>query len=224
LRVELIIDTAVFALTTALFVDGDIRWQVHIPSHLGHQEILGPTILSGFEETGLALDELTTIGVTIGPGSFSGLRMGLGFAKGLSRGLIENGQSVNLLGINVLDAFLFDPRLDAIEGEILALMDAGRDRYFARSRTKQSFKPPFQGIVSEILHDQKKLDGFEAVISGPFRDFDASANLGAIVSHGPGAHGLYRALCSSHAVTQIKPLYLREADATVSQKLRLNLG
>lgn len=49
----------------------------------GHQERLAPLVAEVMAEAGVAFDQLDRIGVTVGPGSFTGLRVGLAFAKGL---------------------------------------------------------------------------------------------------------------------------------------------
>ncbi len=61
-----------------------------------------PGLLTGLlDEAGLALGEVTRIGVVNGPGSFTGLRMGLAFARGL--GLVLG---CPVLGISLLQAAL----------------------------------------------------------------------------------------------------------------------
>jgi tRNA threonylcarbamoyladenosine biosynthesis protein TsaB len=222
LSLDLVIDTAVFALTAGLFENGKLIWQAQNPTHLGHQEALGPLILGGFEETGFSIDQIDSIAVSSGPGSFSGLRMGMGFAKGFAQGLWQMGHEVRLVGINVLDAFLYDQELDLYEGDVLALLDAGRGRYYARSRCGGEFTSSWQGKISNLGQDQDELAVYEAIICGPFRDRDMETDFHAHIRHGPSPMGLWRAQNSSQALSEIKPIYLREADATVSQKPKLS--
>lgn len=49
----------------------------------GHQERLAPLVAEVMAEAGVGFDRLDRVGVTVGPGSFTGLRVGLAFAKGL---------------------------------------------------------------------------------------------------------------------------------------------
>jgi tRNA threonylcarbamoyladenosine biosynthesis protein TsaB len=53
----------------------------------GHQERLAPLTQEVMARAGLAFAELDRIAVTLGPGSFTGLRVGLAFAKGLGLAL-----------------------------------------------------------------------------------------------------------------------------------------
>jgi tRNA threonylcarbamoyladenosine biosynthesis protein TsaB len=53
----------------------------------GHQERLAPLAQEVMARAGLAFADLDRIAVTLGPGSFTGLRVGLAFAKGLGLAL-----------------------------------------------------------------------------------------------------------------------------------------
>src|SRR5678815_1575047 len=53
----------------------------------GHQERLAPMAQAVMAEAGLSFDKLDRIAVTVGPGSFTGLRVGIAFAKGLALAL-----------------------------------------------------------------------------------------------------------------------------------------
>ena len=65
----------------------------------GHQERLAPLVAEVMGEAGVAFDRLDRIGVTVGPGSFTGLRVGLAFAKGLGVAL-----DVPVVGVGTLAA------------------------------------------------------------------------------------------------------------------------
>lgn len=91
----------------------------------GHAEILFDRIGTLLERNGLAYERLTRVAVTTGPGSFTGLRIGLSAARGL--GL---ARSIPVLGIPTLLAL----SLAAPEaGPVSVLLDARRDEaYFQR--------------------------------------------------------------------------------------------
>ena len=87
-----------------------------------HSSILIPTIKNILEMMDLTLQDIDGIAVSLGPGSFTGLRIGLGVAKGLSY-----ARSLPLMGIPTLDALAFSfkeipclicPILDAKKEEI----------------------------------------------------------------------------------------------------------
>ncbi len=52
-----------------------------------------------FEESGISAEELTAVAVSMGPGSYTGLRIGVSFAKGLCYGL-----NIPLIGVGTLDS------------------------------------------------------------------------------------------------------------------------
>ncbi len=54
------------------------------PCHREHNERLPVLIESMFKNYNVSLDDIDAIAVNIGPGSFTGLRIGLGFAKGIA--------------------------------------------------------------------------------------------------------------------------------------------
>jgi tRNA threonylcarbamoyladenosine biosynthesis protein TsaB len=75
---------------------------------------------------GLAASDLDGIGVCIGPGSYTGLRVGLSFARGLA--LVDDLPAV---GIGSLELVALAGRNAGAGGRILSLLDAGRDRVYA---------------------------------------------------------------------------------------------
>ena len=90
--------------------------------HRGHQERLAAMVAEAMTQADAAFPELGGIGVTIGPGSFTGLRVGLAFAKGLAIAL-----GVPCVGVGVLEALAAST--DA-RGRVLAAIDAKRDQAY----------------------------------------------------------------------------------------------
>ncbi|MFH1850980.1 MAG: tRNA (adenosine(37)-N6)-threonylcarbamoyltransferase complex dimerization subunit type 1 TsaB [Candidatus Neomarinimicrobiota bacterium] len=82
----LALDTATEICSVALVTDGRLQQKVeaHIPRQ--HAEQLPLFYRELIERSGQAPAELDGIAVSIGPGSFTGLRIGLSFAKGLAYG------------------------------------------------------------------------------------------------------------------------------------------
>lgn len=88
----------------------------------GHQERLAPLTRELMDEAGIGFGDLTRIGVTVGPGSFTGLRVGLAFAKGLSAAL-----SIPAVGVGTLEALAH-----GIDGFVVAVLDARRDQVYVQ--------------------------------------------------------------------------------------------
>ncbi|EJL37250.1 universal bacterial protein YeaZ [Caulobacter sp. AP07] len=95
----LAVDTCLAASSIAV-LDGDtVRAARSEPMTRGHQERIAVLAREVMGEAGVKFPDLTRIAVTVGPGSFTGLRVGLSFAKGLATAL-----SIPCVGINSLEA------------------------------------------------------------------------------------------------------------------------
>jgi len=83
----LALDTCLAACSVAV-LDGDrIAAAACEVMERGHQERLAPLVRDTMARAALAFSDLDRIAVTLGPGSFTGLRVGLAFAKGLGLAL-----------------------------------------------------------------------------------------------------------------------------------------
>lgn len=98
-----------------------------------HSSILIPAIKDMLETVDLRIKEIEGIAISIGPGSFTGLRIGLGVAKGLSYAC-----SLPLLGIPTLDVlayslkgipYLICPILESKKNEIYSALFRGGDNF-----------------------------------------------------------------------------------------------
>lgn len=115
----LAVDTALGACQAAV-LDGDRAIALGEVMARGHQERLAPLAAEAMARAGLAFAALDRIAVTVGPGSFTGLRVGLAFAKGLGLAL-----ELPVLGIGTLAALAWSPEPVGI---VAAVVDAGRGR------------------------------------------------------------------------------------------------
>jgi tRNA threonylcarbamoyladenosine biosynthesis protein TsaB len=87
-----------------------------------HTVELAPAIAEAFERTGMKMDALAAVAAATGPGSFTGLRVGLALSKGLAI-----ARRLVLIGVPTLDALA---AAQPTQGEtpLLALLRAGRGR------------------------------------------------------------------------------------------------
>ena len=86
----------------------------------GHAELLFPRIEALLARNGLSYADLTRIAVTTGPGSFTGLRVGLAAARGLGLTL-----AIPVVGVPTLTALSL-----AATGAFAVLIDARRDEAY----------------------------------------------------------------------------------------------
>ncbi|MFN3512407.1 MAG: tRNA (adenosine(37)-N6)-threonylcarbamoyltransferase complex dimerization subunit type 1 TsaB [Phenylobacterium sp.] len=116
----LALDTCLSACSAAVVEDGRVRASLSEAMARGHQERLAPLVAEVVAASGMTFADLDRIAVTVGPGSFTGLRVGLAFAKGLGAAL-----GVPVVGIGSLEA-LAEPQ----SGVVLAALDARRDQVY----------------------------------------------------------------------------------------------
>ena len=122
----LALDTSSSAITVALY-DGESVLAEHTDRSgtPRHGEVLAPAIQRLVESGGVAITDLTDIAVGVGPGPFTGLRIGLVTARVLGFTL-----GIPVHGVCSLDVLAADADL---EGEFLVAADARRrEVYFAR--------------------------------------------------------------------------------------------
>jgi len=119
--VILAIDTATRAISVALAeADGLVAeetWQ----SDNNHTMELAPAVEKLLAKAGVKAERLTALAVAIGPGSFTGVRIGLGFAKGLALAC-----DLKLIGVRTLDITI--RALPTTELRAIAVVQAGRSR------------------------------------------------------------------------------------------------
>lgn len=119
----LVIDTALGLCTVAAFEDERLLAVRSEAMTRGHQERLGGFLREVADKAG-GFETLDRIGVTVGPGSFTGLRVGLAFAQGLGAALDRP-----VVGVSALDAL----RASAPDARtVAALIDARRGQVYAR--------------------------------------------------------------------------------------------
>ena len=95
----------------------------------GHAERLMPMIESVLRATSVSFDDLGRIAVTTGPGSFTGVRIGIAAARGLSLAL-----DIPAVGIGSLEALALPVCQANTEGTAVAILDARRGEVYALAK------------------------------------------------------------------------------------------
>jgi tRNA threonylcarbamoyladenosine biosynthesis protein TsaB len=91
----------------------------------GHAEALMPLIARVIEQSGIGFASLDRIAVTTGPGSFTGLRVGLSAARGI--GLAANKP---VIGLTTLSAFAAPVVSESGEHPVMSAIDARHDQVY----------------------------------------------------------------------------------------------
>ena len=117
----LAVDTSTTQVGIALYdgqrVIGESLWH----GKLRHTTSLAPEIDAIFKRTNQKMDDLTALGVALGPGSFTSLRVGLSLIKGLAL-----ARHLPLIGIPTLD--ILAAAQPVRENRLAAVLQAGRGR------------------------------------------------------------------------------------------------
>jgi tRNA threonylcarbamoyladenosine biosynthesis protein TsaB len=113
----LAINTAGDACEAALARDGAMLAARSEPMTQGHDARLAPVVEEVMREAGAAFADLDRIAVVVGPGSFTGVRVGVAFARGLALAV-----DIPAVGVSSLEALEELPR----QGRVLGLLPAKR--------------------------------------------------------------------------------------------------
>ena len=146
----LAIDTALDACAAGVLdsVAGRLIAQESQPMKRGHAEALMPLIARVIEQSGIAFAALDRIAVTTGPGSFTGLRVGLSAARGIA--LAANKPVV---GLTTLTAYAAPLVSENCEHPIISAIDARHDHVYlqAVSGNGSSLIRPRLASIEEAL-------------------------------------------------------------------------
>ncbi len=124
-------DTSSAAGSVALLEEGTLRAHASTPGPYAHAESLLPALDALLRESGLAIEAVDGFAVAAGPGSFTGLRIGISTMEGLA---FATGRPI--AGVSTLEATAFHyrdrsrlvaPFLDARRGEVYAALYRASD-------------------------------------------------------------------------------------------------
>ena len=124
----LAIDTALAACAAAVFDSdrGAMLAQESLAMQRGHAEALIPLIGRVMERAGLSFTELDRLAVTLGPGSFTGLRVGIAAARAIA--LAARKPAV---GVSTLSAYAA-PHIASFNGPVVSAIDARHDHVYVQ--------------------------------------------------------------------------------------------
>lgn len=180
----------------------------------GHAEVLMELIEACLENSDTAYKDLSRIGVTIGPGSFTGVRVGMSVARGFGLSL-----NIPVLGVSTLDACEAKANQLEFEGKLVTLLDAKRGELYCKISGEASFAASYAEIAGAISSLHPALCGSGAAILNEHCEPKYS------IIHEDAACDikLVAELASALAENDVspEPLYLRSADAKVQSGFAL---
>jgi len=214
----LALDTALDACSVAV-LDGSAAHAVRSePMQRGHQERLAPMVAEAMAEAGLAFADLARIAVVVGPGSFTGVRVGLAFAKALSLAL-----DVPCIGVGTLEVMIASTP-GAAHGLAAAVIDAKRGQVYLQAfRDGTPLDPP---AAMDIEAAAERLEGLGfrdgGVLTGSGAALLAERLAGVDILPSPEADAsILGRLALNRPVPDRRPqpLYLRAPDArTIAER------
>lgn len=217
---NLAIDSSQSSGSIALQTEGRVIYSANFDIKITHSETLMPAIDHALSFCGASQKDLKAVYICNGPGSFTGLRIGLATAKGIAFGLQLPLYAYSSLQLCALSA-------TGLGKNILCCIDAKmKEVYFALySPTLEEIIPP-QILKPENLATQELgefiLCGSAALMMQPLliaqdRHFHLLNNLLNI----PNAAGLFALgemlphLHTPQNLAELEPLYLRESTAQI---------
>jgi tRNA threonylcarbamoyladenosine biosynthesis protein TsaB len=205
----LVIDTALNACTAAVF-EGDRALGVRSePMAKGHQERIGGLVRDAVADAG-GFEGVERIGVTVGPGSFTGLRVGLAFAQGLGAAL-----GVPVVGISTLAA-LARTADDGI-GVTAAVIDARRGQVYLQTFRDGVPAMPPTALAIQTAHETLSEGVWMLTGSGAPLVTDSLTTAPITVPTPEALAAL--TLAADPETAPPSPLYLRAPDATPPTRL-----
>jgi tRNA threonylcarbamoyladenosine biosynthesis protein TsaB len=215
--ITLALDTAIGACSVAVVRNGEALAVLSEPMTRGHQERLGSIVKAAMEQAGVPFADLDRIGVTVGPGSFTGLRVGLAFAKGLGLALARP-----CIGVGTLEALAAS---DPGAGLTAAVIDGKRGQLYLQVFAGGAALMAPDALPVEIAAARlaELWRGGPARIVGPGADLLAGVlpDAQVIGRAAPDPVALARLAAAKPADVPARPLYLRPPDAKLPGGLDL---
>ena len=186
------LDTTLMAMSAAVTRGGDVLSNQTIPDIRDQAERLPGLITTIITQAGVTLSDIDRIAVTIGPGGFSGLRVGLSHARGMAAVL-----GCPVIGIGTLEALAASALNAENDRPVIAAIDARRGEIYVQAFEK--------GLVP--LSAPQALSPYEAA--------QAYGSLGARIV-GTGRKLLLDAMHPEHACIDGEQDYPNAADIAQS--------
>lgn len=228
------IESATMQAGCALIDHEGVLASVHVARGRRHAELLAPAISFACDQAGVSLGDVCAVAVDVGPGLFTGLRVGIATGKAIASAL-----RVPMIGISSLDLLAFPARFSG--RRIAAVIDARRgELFYAFYRHVpggvQRLGDPVVGSPEELQSEILATPEEQLLVGdGAARYADLFADLANVeladqgLEH-PSAVSLVQ-LAHSQAMREewqqsweVSPLYLRAPDAEINWSVRNEVG
>lgn len=207
------IDTSTPATSVAVVRDDRVLADHSEVAANRHGELLAPLVRQALHGAGVRAGELDLIAVGVGPGPYTGLRVGIITALAMA-----DATGVPAAGVGSLDAVAHAlPATDAdrpwASGFVVATDARRREVYWAIYARGQRSGPPSVGVPADVA---RSLDPTTVVGTGALLYADTFASAGHVVADVapyPSAVAIARLATDPAYAVPVRPLYLRRPDA-----------
>jgi tRNA threonylcarbamoyladenosine biosynthesis protein TsaB len=238
--IVLAIESATETVGAAVHAGEGAESVVRVTGRRRHAETLAPAIAEAMGHLGVAMSSLDAIAVDVGPGLFTGLRVGVAMAKGLAQGL-----SVGLIGLNSLELLAAAAYEAGWPGTVLAVLDARRGEVFAAHYRRGGTADDVEALVAPGRHGPDRvvpdvLGAAEGPVlacgDGALRYSEQLSEGGRVTMAGATLRSPDPAVLLAVALArlergaptlgaaELQPLYLREPDVRIGWAQRAPAG
>jgi tRNA threonylcarbamoyladenosine biosynthesis protein TsaB len=221
------IETATHQVGCALGGQEGVLASFHTARGRRHAEILVPAIQFMCEQAHISLEEVSCVAVDVGPGLFTGLRVGIATAKATALAL-----NVPMIGLSSLDLLAFEARWS--NRVVIPVIDGKRGEVFWAPYRRVSGGIQRMGefqvttpdeLIADMMarREETLLVGDGALLYANLFSQNDYVELGTVGNAYPSAAALVelaqpRALREEFVqAAELEPLYLRKSDAEVNR-------
>ena len=205
------IETSGIRCSIAWWQNGSVLLEYNLERKNEHAVLLAALVEKGFNELGFDPNTVTHVVIGSGPGSFTGLRIGMSYAKGFCFG--QNIPLVTVTNFELLADLAKDDKFP-----IYTLIEAGRGNYYTgifkkeKSTLDQKFLSPVSQIEQElsdngqvVVHEENSKGFFKESLGKTIMIVDGQYHAARLCVLG------YNKQSGQHVnLNEIEPLYLQK--------------
>ncbi len=215
-EIILIIDTTSDELFLSL-IENAKEHRIHLTDcNSGHSKIMVEEIDKLLRANNISINEVTTFALSVGPGSFTGIRIGVATVKAF---IMVSG--ANVIAVNSLEANAYNYVNE--DGKVISIIDAKHDNAYVGEYQM------IDGVMAEISHGFMNKAKLEEMISDDVRLVSPYANsFGAKVTENyyDGFRNLvlHKLINKEFATDSFSPLYMKKSQAEEEEDVNKKLG
>lgn len=219
------IDTSTSSLSVCIMDDDEVIGEINLNNGLVHSTTLMPAIENLFTMLNFDKSELSHIAVTVGPGSFTGIRIGVATANAFSLAL-----NIPVISVSSLDAMAMN--FISYEGTVITTIDAQRDTYYVGVYRARDSK--IEKIIENTIMTDEELEEYiqnckeKVLLAGEKRELSSCDNVIFANTHDNYIKSSCVAMLSKNVKdedsTFAKPVYMRKSQAEIVYDKKNNQG